>query len=279
VFDIESLVGEKRHDLDTILWEKGGDLLTNSHHEHSGSPSANTVTMAQHEKDALPPSYIESTTTSFPDTLRGQALLDNLTLTRTTHIASIISTHILPVIEQQASYGISTTTLALLPSDIPLPSVPEKSEFSFSSADTKPVEVIGFASDEEPKVVRLEGQMNRTEFWRVGAVVVELERVLRERLNADTQLRNAIRPDVPASASSPKQTSKRGFLSKLMPALGPEKKSASGNPEVGARQVEEFGTVVVACRLEEICLRTVSEFGLYDTMTKQCVIVKADAKC
>jgi hypothetical protein len=34
----------------------------------------------------------------------------------------------------------------------------------------------------------------------------------------------------------------------------------------------------VACRLEEICLRTVSEFGLYDTMTKQCVIVKADAK-
>jgi hypothetical protein len=232
--------------------------------------------MSHPEKDALPPSYAESANTPFPDTPRGQALLDNLTLTRTTHIASIISTHILPVVESQASYGIASTTLALIPSDIPLPVVPEKSEFSFDSADTNRVEVIGFASDEEPTVVRLEGQMNRTEFWRVPAVVSELERVLRERLNADTQLRNAIRPEVSLSSLSPNQPSKRGFFSKWM---GPDKKALSGNPEVGVRQADEFGSVVVSCRLEEICLRTVSEFGLYGTMTKQCVIVRVDAKC
>jgi hypothetical protein len=260
-------VEERRHPAHNLDYERQSDPV-----------NANTAAMAHNEKDALPPSYIESTNAAFPDTPRGQALLDNLTLTRTTTIASVISTQILPVIEQQASYGIASTTLALLPSDIPLPAVPEKSEFSFSSAETKPIEVIGFASDVEPKVVRLEGRMNHTEFWRVGAVVAELERMLRERLNADTQLRNAISPEVSSSSSS-KQASKRGFLSRLMPSMGPEKKSASGNPEVGTRQVEEFGTVAVACRLEEICLRTVSEFGLYDTMTKQCVIVKVDAKC
>jgi hypothetical protein len=231
--------------------------------------------MSHPEKDALPPSYAESANTPFPDTPRGQALLDNLTLTRTTHIASIISTHILPVVETQASYGIASTTLALIPSDIPLPAVPEKSEFSFGSADTNRVEVIGFASDEEPNVVRLEGQMNRTEFWRVPAVVSELERVLRERLNADTQLRDAIRPEV-SSPSSSSQPPKRGFFSKWM---GPDKKASIANPEVGVRQTEEFGSVVVSCRIEEICLRTVSEFGLYGTMTKQCVIVRVDAKC
>lgn len=37
--------------------------------------------------------------------------------------------------------------------------------------------------------------------------------------------------------------------------------------------------VMVKARLEEICLRTVSDFGLYDTISKQCVIIKVDAQC
>ena len=40
--------------------------------------------------------------------------------------------------------------------------------------------------------------------------------------------------------------------------------SPSGNPEVGVRQVDIAGQVLVNVRLEEICLRTVNEFGLYD---------------
>jgi hypothetical protein len=244
--------------------------------------------MSHNEKDALPPSYSESTdhaqpplrTSTLLQTPRGQALLDQLTLTRTTHIQSIITTHILPLVETQASFGIAQTTIAMLPSDIPLPPIEEKSEFSFDTFGlTKPVEVIGFSSEEEPKVVRLEGQMNRTEFWRVQAVIGELERVLGEMLNASTYLRSPGRPRARGSELEGSRQQKRNLWSRMMPSLGPEHKSASGNPEVGIREMENAGMVLVKARLEEICLRTVNDFGLYDTMSKQCVIVRVDARC
>lgn len=231
--------------------------------------------MSSHEKDTLPPSYTESTSPSSLD--RGNSLLNQLTQIRTTHIQSIISTHILPLIEQQASYGIAHTTIALLPSGIPLPTLEEKTEFHFAAADTKSVEVVGFASELEPKIVRLEGQLNRTEFWRVQAVIDELERVLRESLNANSNLR------LPARLASPdvnaQRQPQRSFLSRMIPSRGPEERSASGNSEVGVRQMDSKGMVLVKARLEEICLRTVNEFGLYDTMSKQCVIVRVDARC
>lgn len=67
-----------------------------------------------------------------------------------------------------------------------------------------------------------------------------------------------------------------------MPSLGPEQASPGNNPEVGVRQVHkaasETSMVMVKARLEEICLRTVSDFGLYDTISKQCVIIKVDAQ-
>jgi hypothetical protein len=239
--------------------------------------------MSREDKDTLPPSYTESTGQThapFRSNLpRGQALLDQLTLTRTTHIQSIINTHILPLVETQASFGIAQTTIAMLPSDIPLPAIAEKSEFSFDTADTKQVEVVGFSSEEEPKVVRLEGQMNRTEFWRVQAVIEELERVLRESLNASAYLRSPTRPGRSEFEEVVKQSSRRSLLSRVMPSLGSDKKSASGNPEVGVRQMDNVGLVLVKARVEEICLRTVSEFGLYDTMNRQCVIVRVDARC
>ncbi|KAJ4375097.1 hypothetical protein N0V83_002180 [Neocucurbitaria cava] len=249
--------------------------------------------MSANEKDNLPPPYSPNYT---PQTVsspsRGQNILDQLTLTRAHHIQTVIDTHIIPLVETQASYGIAQTTIAMLPSDIPLPVPEEKTEFSFetTAGDSKAVEVIGFSSQDEPKVVRLEGMMNRTEFWRPQAVIVELERVLRESLNASTRLRSptggagATRVgrgsssefDSPAQQQLP---ARRNFLSRLVPSLGQEERSPSGNPEVGTKGMEGGGLVLVKVRLEEICLRTVTEFGLYDTMSKQCVIIRVDARC
>jgi hypothetical protein len=240
----------------------------------------NSTKMSNNEKDAFPPSYNESMNHPHPSysvsSSCSPSLLDHLSLTRTTQIHSTITTHILPLISHQASFGIAQTTIALLPSDVPLPAIAEKSEFSFDTPDTKAVEVIGFSSSEEPKVVRLEGQMNRTEFWRVQAVIEELESALRERLNESAELRRS----VGGSQDGAKQRSRRGLLGRIMPSLGPEQKSPGGNPEVGVRQAErDLGMVLVKARVEEICLRTVTEFGLYDTMSKQCVIVRVDARC
>ncbi|KAH7081588.1 hypothetical protein BKA63DRAFT_211716 [Paraphoma chrysanthemicola] len=235
------------------------------------------------EKDALPPSYIESQSLPHhhpPSSYSRGPLLSQLSTTRTTHITSIITTHILPLIESRASYGIAQTTIALLPSDIPLPPVPEKSEFSFDdfTPATKAVEVIGFSSEDEPQIVRLEGQMNRTEFWRVQAVIAELEGMLRETLNQSEVLRSPTSPTRVRAGEG--RAPRRGLLSRIMPSLGPEERSPSGNPEVGVRREESgVGMVLVKARLEELCLRTVTEFGLYDTMSKQCVIVRVDARC
>jgi hypothetical protein len=106
-------------------------------------------------------------------------------------------------------------------------------------------------------------------------VVEELERVLSESLNASLVMRSPTsgREEMPA------RQSKRTLLSRVMPSMGPEMRSPSGNPEVGVKQADIMGMIVVEARLEEICLRTVSEFCLYDTMSKQCVIVRVDARC
>ncbi|KAF1361865.1 hypothetical protein EJ07DRAFT_109630 [Lizonia empirigonia] len=231
--------------------------------------------MSRNEKEELPPSYTERPDFSRSNAHRGQQILDQITITRAHHIQSVIDTQIIPLVEQRASYGIAQTTIAMLPSDIPLPAVHEKSEFSFDTDTSKAVEVIGFASKEEPDIVRLAGHMNRTVFWRVQAVIVELERVLRDSLNASPQLRNPTREMNEFEAP---QKQKRNFLAKFI-GRSEEERAPSGNPEVGVKKMDELGLVVVKARLEEISLRTLSDFGLYDTMSKQCVIVKIDVRC
>jgi hypothetical protein len=70
---------------------------------------------------------------------------------------------------------------------------------------------------------------------------------------------------------------RRTFLSRV---LGPERRSPGGNPEVGVKRISgNAGSVQVQARLEDICLRTVNEFGLYETATAQCIIIRVDARC
>ena len=239
--------------------------------------------MSSADKDNVPPPYSEYGSQAPPpssrsSSSRGPTLLNQLSSTRTHHVHSVIDTHIIPLIEQQAIYGIAQTTIAMLPSDIPLAPVEEKSEYSFDTGDFKAVEVIGFSSQEEPKVVRLEGQMNRTEFWRPQVVIEELERVLKQSLNASPVLRSPTGGQGNEIGTQTRSL-RRTLLSRVMPSLGPEQRSPNGNPEVGVRQGGNTGQVLVKARLEELCLRTVTEFGLFDTISRQCVIIRVDARC
>jgi hypothetical protein len=233
--------------------------------------------MSQNEKHDLPPSYSETPVFSpSSNTNRGQQILDQLTLARTHHIRSVIESHIIPLVEQQASYGISQTIIAMIPSDVPLPPIAEKSEFSFDT-DSKSVEVVGFSSDQEPKVVRLEGNMNRTEFWRPQTVVVELERALREILSTSTHFNLAGTAQM-GSEPKPRQQSKRSFLGKMVGSTKREGKLPIENSGIVAGQLPGGGSVLVAAKLEWLSLRTLSEFGLYDTMARQCIIIQVDAR-
>ncbi|ORY13321.1 hypothetical protein BCR34DRAFT_623927 [Clohesyomyces aquaticus] len=213
-------------------------------------------------------------------TSRGQQILDQLTLVRAQHIRSVINEHIIPLVEQQAMYGIAQTTIAMIPSDVSLPAEEEtKNEFSFDNGTQEKVEVIGFSSDEKPQIIRLQGQMNRIEFWRPQVIVQELERVLKDSLNASPAVK-VPSPKFPPPQELPPKPRRRDFFGRMADAISqPEEKPPSGNPEVGVRQFEETGQVLVKARLEEICLRTVNEFGIYDTMSKQCIIIRIDARC
>jgi hypothetical protein len=229
--------------------------------------------MSTPEKDILPPPY-----TSSP------SLLDHLAQTRTHHIHSTIQTQILPHITRRFSAGLATTTIALLPSDTPIPAPRTKSESGFDdSSSTYPtearqkVDIVGFSSDEAPEVVKLEGPMDGSEFWRSEVVVRELERRLGEEVNAGRYVQAASTESM--IEEIPQKQVKSGFFAR-MAGKGPRVAGAKGNLEVYAKRVDDVaGRAAVKVRLEEICLRTVNEFGLYDTLSRQCVVVRVDAGC
>ncbi|EMD97138.1 hypothetical protein COCC4DRAFT_32606 [Bipolaris maydis ATCC 48331] len=255
--------------------------------------------MSEKDSDAAPPPYSPHASSPSP------SILDQLNTTRTQHIESVVDTYILPLIHQRITYAMATTTLALLPSDTSL--APTKSDASSSSSfpqdapssssDSNSIQVLGFASDTSPPhLIHLSGPINSTEFWKLPTVLHELETVLTARLNPhstaptdppsyrDTTLSPTATGGRSASVQAPSpRFSRRNLLARVMPSLGPEQASPGNNPEVGVRQVDSAisGTsmVMVKARLEEICLRTVSDFGLYDTISKQCVIIKVDAQC
>ncbi|USP75240.1 hypothetical protein yc1106_02514 [Curvularia clavata] len=252
--------------------------------------------MSLNKGDSPPPPYSTySPPPRKPSASNDHTILGQLSTTRTHHIHSVVENDILPIIHQRTAYGIAQTTIALLPSDIPLPALDEKPDSRFLATDSKDddsnsIQVIGFASDTEPNVVRLTGQMNRTEFWKSPAVIHELEVMLSESLNPSPTSTDSSMEDAKErggggggvgneSVESSSRPSRRKLLARVMPSMGPEQRSPSNNPEVGVRQVRTAGTVAIKARLEEICLRTLSDFGLYDTMSKQCVVVQVDAQC
>jgi hypothetical protein len=234
------------------------------------------------EKDdfASPPSYTDSlrpqsaSITSFP--APGQSLLDTITLTRATTIRSAIHTSILPLLSSRAAKGLPSTVLALLPSDIPLPPPPEKNEFSFvgyagAERAEDAVKVISEDGGEEAVVaVRLSGEANTAAFWRLPAVVEEVERSLTGILND----RRGSAPAVVREVGEAKEKERRGFFGRgKKRGKVQEESDAAGSVEGGGDRVS------VKVKVEEICLRMTNEFGLFDTMNRQCVIVRVDAGC
>lgn len=242
------------------------------------------------EETNLPPSYTESLRphlTSASSASQGQSLLDTLTLTRAATIRTAIHTHILPALSSRAALGLPHSVLALLPSgtfihprtssppllisqaDIPLPAPPEKNDFSFDAyglEGKKPgedVQVLGFADAETPTVVRLTGEVNSTGFWRQAAVVEELRVQLSGVLNEG---REGVR--LPEVRQEENKKKKRGVFGRK--GKGVERRE---------EEVEGEGKVGVRVGVEEICLRTTSEFGLYDTLSRVCVVVRVEARC
>ncbi|KAK7180919.1 uncharacterized protein CC84DRAFT_1149351 [Paraphaeosphaeria sporulosa] len=233
--------------------------------------------MSEKHEPASPPSYTDSlrsqlTSTSSSAPGRGQSLLDTITLTRATTIRAAIHTSILPLLSSRAAMGLPSTVLALLPSDFPLPPLPEKNEFSFEGyagaekAEDAVKVIAGNGVEEAVEAVRLSGEGNTSAFWRVPAAVEELERGLRDVLNDGRVGASAVVREV---GEAKKEKERRGFFGRRK----------EGKVEESVVVGDGGGLVAVRVKVEEICLRTTNEFGLYDTMNRQCVVVRVDAGC
>ena len=128
--------------------------------------------------------------------------------------------------------------------------------------------MLGFSGDEAPTVVRLSGDVNGTAFWRQPAVIEELRVQLSRTLNDGRTV------DVPVVAVKEEKRVKRGLFGRKGKG-GKEEREGEG--EGG----EDFGGGQMGVRagMEEICLRTTNEFGLYDTLNRMCVVVRVEARC
>ncbi|KAF2807779.1 uncharacterized protein BDZ99DRAFT_65820 [Mytilinidion resinicola] len=229
-------------------------------------------------KEGALPSYEESTNAHLQaqyytsSTSDGQRIRDRVRAVREEQIASVINEHVYPLISQQAMYGIGSITIALMPSDVVLAQEERvKSEFDFEISEESRVEIIGFP--EQLQQIQLDGHMNRLDFWKQQGVVEELERALNENLDASSQSSITARNLQPPL---PQRPTTKGFFGRKSSSATPE--TAGPGNKSGLLQREK-NTSKLTARLEDICLRTVSSFGLYETTTRQSIIIKFSAGC
>ena len=220
------------------------------------------------------------------------SLTQQLASVRSHRINAIISTYIDPLLQSQALAGLFKTTLVLIPSNTT--SLQQTSSSSNdsdeitegSASNASKEEVVGFRSEDYIKLVRLHGEEYTLEFWRQPTVIKELDSSLKAKLQAsghrmaeDTAAR---RPQpAPANPLPEPVLPKRGFFRrKPSETLNPVPAKPNPLPEGTWRYVPDEnispGHVRTKVKLEDVCLRVVTEMGLYDTKTGKAVVVNIE---
>lgn len=136
-------------------------------------------------------------------------------------------------------------------------------------------ELMGFSTDEEVLDFQLEGSINRASFWKQSGVVDDLARLLRQRLSTTPELRIVQQLDVAEASSSKSQ--KRGLFGRL--SSSSNSKNAQSMKGVNPQTENAGESLKVEAKLDEICLRTISEFGLFDTVQRQAIIIRIHVRC
>lgn len=230
----------------------------------SNSQSNHRPTMSKEPNEL--PSYEEVTKLTYQDDRSsGQRLINQLTAVRAEHTRRIADEHICPSIRKRAEDGLSKTTVVLIPSNLDV------------SKTSDAIEIVDFHDhEEEVEQVQLEGSLNRLEFWRQPDVIKELCYALEERLSASPILRDfgqrATQVEEPTTASISIQK-RRGFLGR---SSGKQTHDITPKPESASPSQIPSSRIDVKVALEDICMRTVSNFGLYETATQPVVVVQVD---
>jgi hypothetical protein len=256
--------------------------------------------MSHDEKLDLP-SYEDSVSNNTFQDFRphGQKIRDQLTTVRAKHVRSTVDTHIYPLIERRAERGLSQTVLALIPSNI-MAVDPGGIPSGFTQgtvlgdesyqADTKQIpteessvtamELLGLVhEDEDIEQIRLQGEMNHFEFWRQKDVVQDLQRVLQDRLITSPVFSFDAKDGdseglINAAPASPPQQKARGFFGRKS-----SKQAVQQAPPTAVAKSSSSSRIEAKVDLEEVCFRTVSSFGLYETITRPSIVVRVSVQC
>lgn len=138
---------------------------------------------------------------------------------------------------------------------------------------------MGFPSDEAVEQVRLKGPLNRTQFWRQAGVLEEFQRTLQGKLVTApfAPLPQQRAPQSPVSSSELDHSTtvqRRGLLKKrqdFSPRMASTSTIERATTEAAVEQTSSG--LLARVVLEDLCFRTVSEFGLYETISRPAVVI------
>jgi hypothetical protein len=134
-----------------------------------------------------------------------------------------------------------------------------------------------FQSEDGLQEVRLSGPLNTYEFWQQPEVLTELKMLLADKLST--------KPLFESTSASPADAVSIALSDSPSPAAPRpsrgyslfRKKEASSVDVVPAPTPDSM--IDVSVDLEDICLRTESDFGLYETISRPAVVIRVNAKC
>ncbi|KXT01295.1 hypothetical protein AC578_2709 [Pseudocercospora eumusae] len=163
---------------------------------------------------------------------------------RSQHVAALVS-KLLPQVRERARRGLSTFSLLILPSN--------QKHISNKS------ELVGFAEDDRPVLVQLEGDFDDSSFWTQQEALNLLQRQMYAEVAGDA-------PSPAMEKSLPQRTVPQSKSS----WFGGRKQT---KPAATKATVAPKCPVRVEVELETVNFRTVTEYGLYETIRGRGVLL------
>ncbi|GAB1743481.1 hypothetical protein NU219Hw_g9309t1 [Hortaea werneckii] len=209
---------------------------------------------------AEPPSYEEASSTvnqTYGDEKSGINgiqrfnIREEVVASRSHHVAALVS-KILPHVRERAQSGLPKSTLLLLPSDQGIECEGQ---------------LVGFAEDEVPVMIQLEGRHDVSEFWQQQEAVALLQE---QTLSAvcDSMVLSPVQAPLPLR--------EQPFLASRRSLFG----SRSKVPYVEqSRPSVQTPPVTVSVKMEEVYFRTETAYGLMETLRRNALLLAVQVNC
>ncbi|RMZ07086.1 hypothetical protein D0860_05274 [Hortaea werneckii] len=178
------------------------------------------------------------------------SIREEVVASRSQHVAALVS-KTLPHVRERARSGFSRSTLLLLPSD----------------QDCEG-QLVGFAEDEMPLMIQLEGRHDLSEFWQQQEAIALLQE---QTLNAvsDSKVLPPVQTLLPPREQPVLASDNRSLLG-----------SKSKSPQMEqSRPSVQMPPATVSVNMEEVYFRTENAYGLMETLRRNALLLAVQVNC